>query len=399
VKPSPKQTKKPDVTVSRSHTCAAAVLSSESKSKTSRTSKTPSFEMPPVRTISSSSDKTFSANPSVLNPAQLQALQKIRGIKPKPLPEKSNKDETTSKSSSTQSSSKPGDDVPNVSVNYRNMNPYQTGFDGDGNPANQVADVLTQVKSISLNQAPVMKPTVICAKPTSPHVQALAAQKATEEAEVQKAEREREKRDAIDKANSSAHSDGSVKSSSIRLRKARAPKASPKPRTEQWVQEHMNNTIISSDEEMEQKKLNDDYEKRKHLYENLPNVSNRSSPMGSSRLTSSQPHLNLLKTEENLRSRSAVQGATIISDMKLGSEPECTARSTESIPTKNTNRKKRAQERKNATNNDSSENEPEIPKDSLKSKSQIMNSDPINGREQAKRKKKKKKVVEKVDEE
>ena len=26
--------------------------------------------------------------------------------------------------------------------------------------------------------------------------------------------------------------------------------------------------------------------------------------------------------------------------MKLGSEPECTARSTESIPTKNTNRKK-----------------------------------------------------------
>ena len=30
--------------------------------------------------------------------------------------------------------------------------------------------------------------------------------------------------------------------------------------------------------------------------------------MGSSRLTSSQPHLNLLKTEENLRSRSAVQG-------------------------------------------------------------------------------------------
>ena len=107
--------------------------------------------------------------------------------------------------------------------------------------------------------------------------------------------------------------------------------------------------------------------------------------------------------------------------MKLGSEPECTARSTESIPTKNTNRKKdrdlpesssarkssdgakpflvnilksltkRAQERKNATNNDSSENEPEIPKDSLKSKSQIMNSDPINGREQVKRKKKKKK--------
>jgi len=29
----------------------------------------------------------------------------------------------------------------------------------------------------------------------------------------------------------------------------------------------MNNTIISSDEEMEQQKLNDDYEKRKHLYE------------------------------------------------------------------------------------------------------------------------------------
>ena len=67
----------------------------------------------------------------------------------------------------------PGDDVPNVSVNYRNINPYQTGFDGDGNPANHVADVLTQVKSISLNQAPVTKPTVICAKPTSPHVQVI----------------------------------------------------------------------------------------------------------------------------------------------------------------------------------------------------------------------------------
>ena len=47
---------------------------------------------------------------------------------------------------------------------------------------------------------------------------------AAQETEVQKAEREREKRDAIDKANSSAHSDGSVKSSSIRLRKTRAPK-------------------------------------------------------------------------------------------------------------------------------------------------------------------------------
>ena len=41
---------------------------------------------------------------------------------------------------------------------------------------------------------------------------------AAQEAEVQKAEREREKRDALDKANSSAHSDTSVKSSSIRLR-------------------------------------------------------------------------------------------------------------------------------------------------------------------------------------
>ena len=51
---------------------------------------------------------------------------------------------------------------------------------------------------------------------------------AAQEAEVQKAEREREKRDAIDKANSSAHSDGSVKSSSIRLRKARAPKVRQK---------------------------------------------------------------------------------------------------------------------------------------------------------------------------
>ena len=76
-------------------------------------------------------------------------------------------------SSNFEQKKQPGDDVPNVSVNYRNMNPYQTGFDGDGNPANHVADVLTQVKSISLNQAPVTKPTVICAKPTSPHVQVI----------------------------------------------------------------------------------------------------------------------------------------------------------------------------------------------------------------------------------
>ena len=104
-------------------------------------------------------------------------------------------------------------------------------------------------------------------------------------------------------------------------------------------------------------------------------MSNRSSPLPS-RLTSSQPHLNLLKTEENLRSRSAVQGnliklnnfylkilqilntknlnvfdaleqhseielylATIITDMKIGSM-ENLNHSTESIPTKNTNRKK-----------------------------------------------------------
>ena len=43
--------------------------------------------------------------------------------------------------------------------------------------------------------------------------------------------------------------------------------ASPKPRTEQWVQQHMNNQMVSSDEEIEQQKLNDDYQKRKHLYE------------------------------------------------------------------------------------------------------------------------------------
>ena len=55
-------------------------------------------------------------------------------------------------------------------------------------------------------------------------IKALNERYAAQEAEVQKAEREREKRDAIDKANSSAHSDGSVKSSSIRLRKTRAPK-------------------------------------------------------------------------------------------------------------------------------------------------------------------------------
>ena len=113
----------------------------------------------------------------------------------------------------------------------------------------------------------------------------------------------------------------------------------------------------------------------KRFLRNLANMSNRSSPLPS-RLTSSQPHLNLLKTEENLRSRSAVQGnsfelnnfylkilqilntqnlnvfdaleqqskielylATIITDMKIGSM-ENLNHSTESIPTKNTNRKK-----------------------------------------------------------
>jgi hypothetical protein len=88
------------------------------------------------------------------------------------------------------------------------------------------------------------------------------------------------------------------------------------------------------------------------------------------------------------------------SSMKIGSEPEnCkinySAHSTESIPTKTTNRKKRAQERKQATSYDlSSENEINQ-KDSIKSKSQIINSDPLNqmGIMSHKRKKKKKKVV------
>jgi hypothetical protein len=148
--------------------------------------------------------------------------------------------------------------------------------------------------------------------------------------------------------------------------------------------------LAFADQELEQRKLNDDYEKRKHLYENLANMSNRSSPLPS-RLTSSQPHLNLLKTEENLRSRSAVQ-ATIITDMKIGSM-ENLNHSTESIPTKNTNRKKRAQERsKNQTTNQQSSDDDVVErnKDTLKSKSQIINSDPLNP-ERAKRKKKKKK--------
>ena len=42
-----------------------------------------------------------------------------------------------------------------------------------------------------------------------------------QEAEVRKAEREREKRDALDKANSSAHSDGSLKSGSIRAHRSK----------------------------------------------------------------------------------------------------------------------------------------------------------------------------------
>merc|ERR1712176_317758 len=97
------------------------------------------------------------------------------------------------------------------------------------------------------------------------------------------------------------------------------------------------------------------------------------------------------KTEENLRSRSAVQ-ATIITDMKIGSM-ENLNHSTESIPTKNTNRKKRAQERsRNQTTNQQSSDDDVATanKDTLKSKSQIINSDPLNP-ERAKRKKKKKK--------
>ena len=38
---------------------------------------------------------------------------------------------------------------------------------------------------------------------------------------MRKAEREREKRDALDKANSSAHSDGSLKSGSIRAHRSK----------------------------------------------------------------------------------------------------------------------------------------------------------------------------------
>ena len=89
-----------------------------------------------------------------------------------------------------------------------------------------------------------------------------------QEAELQKADRERERKDAIEKGNSSAHSDSSIKSANRHKPRGTKRQPSPKPRTEEWVQQHMHRNP-STDEEIQsdEQKLNDDYEKRKHLYE------------------------------------------------------------------------------------------------------------------------------------
>lgn len=78
----------------------------------------------------------------------------------------------------------------------------------------------------------------------------------------------------LEKGNSSAHSDSSMKSASfggglmsgITSRGAKR-QPSPKPRTEEWVQQHMNQQPEALEEQSDEQKLNDDYEKRKHLYE------------------------------------------------------------------------------------------------------------------------------------
>ena len=72
----------------------------------------------------------------------------------------------------------------------------------------------------------------------------------------------------IEKGNSSAPSDSSVKSQSRHKPRTVKRQPSPKPRTEEWVQQHMNQHASADDEiHSDEQKLNDDYEKRKHLYE------------------------------------------------------------------------------------------------------------------------------------
>lgn len=254
----------------------------------------------------SSGDK--SSNPSQLNPAQLQQLQRLRGIKPKEV-KKGRKEPSsrlfqngsqTKSTRSTESKSETSEthcasDNPlssqRVAVNYRELNsfkqPIMNGSDYSGSlPVNNVADVLTQVKQISEGKTEKTKPLVICAKATSPHVQvtfkielqnlkltfvqALNERYIAQEAELQKADRERERKDAIEKGNSSAPSDSSIKSATTR-HKPRGGKRqpSPKPRTEEWVQQHMNQQAASTDDEIhsDEQKLRNDYETRKHLYE------------------------------------------------------------------------------------------------------------------------------------
>ena len=136
----PEKKKKPDVTVARSHTVASPL---EEKKKPK---KTISHELPyqSVTSISTMSSEK-SSNPAVLNPAQLQALQKMRGIKPKALTKtptlpskKIVKSATISEASSATTSPKVIKHEPimqpattiveptNVSVNYQMSNPYGT---------------------------------------------------------------------------------------------------------------------------------------------------------------------------------------------------------------------------------------------------------------------------------
>ena len=141
----PEKKKKPDVTVSRSHTVA---ITPQSEQKSSKPKKTISHEMPrqSVTSVSSTLSSEKSSNPAMLNPAQLQALQKMRGIKPKmltktpPLPHSTKKilksSNTVSEASSAATSPKLIKSEPtglgamtvvepsSVAVNYRTSNPY-----------------------------------------------------------------------------------------------------------------------------------------------------------------------------------------------------------------------------------------------------------------------------------
>ena len=137
--------------MSRSHTVATP----QSEQKSTKPKKTISHEMPSIKprqsvtSVSSTLSSEKSSNPAVLNPAQLQALQKMRGIKPKtlmsktpPLPHSTKKILKSSNTVSDASSAAPSPKLikneptgigaitvvepSSVAVNYRTSNPYGT---------------------------------------------------------------------------------------------------------------------------------------------------------------------------------------------------------------------------------------------------------------------------------